>query len=121
MNNILVRSLSGAVYISLLIVAVLFKAHLAVLIFGVITGIALFEYSKLFSHKGYELDSKVVLFSGLSIYLIFGLSSLKLISGFWLGAIPILLLIPLLNALYDASEKALLCESTYFDSLFIPS
>jgi phosphatidate cytidylyltransferase len=107
MNNILVRSLSGGIYIAILIVGVLFYSQLAFLVFGAILYIALFEFGKLISNKGYSLDPKINIGFGLLIYLIFMLSSLHYISILWLGTIPFILIAPLVFSLFQKEDKSL--------------
>lgn len=108
MNNILVRSLSGAVYISILIIAVLFYGQIAFVIFGSIAGIALFEYNKLSVELGYGNSSKPYIVLGLIAYTLFCLAVLGYISIMWIGLIPILILTQFISALFSMKEGALI-------------
>lgn len=108
MNNILVRSLSGGVYIAILILAVLFYAQLSYLVYGIILFIALYEYGRLLSFNDLKLNSFVNIGVGVSVYLIIGLVELSYLSKLFLGFIPILLFLPIVYSLFDTSKNSLL-------------
>lgn len=108
MNNILIRSASGGVYVALLIIAVVFHIYLSIGIFGIIAVVALFEYAKLFKAKNIQIDGMALMTSGLGLYLVFTLSMTKVISAFWLGLMPVFLLIPMILSLFDEKENSLL-------------
>ena len=89
-------------------IAVLFYSPLAFIIFGAITAIALFEFGNFFKKKNYQPNTKIFLGTGLAIYLLFALVSIKYISFYWLGLIPGILLVPLVYALFNQSKNSLI-------------
>ena len=108
MNNILVRSLSGGVYVALLILAVLFYNQLAFIVFGIILGIGLFEYQKLAAELGYVLHPKMYIGLGLLAYFLFGYAAMNYGSILLWGTLPLLFLGIMIQALFSEEKNSLL-------------
>lgn len=106
MNNIFVRASSGAVYVSVLIVGVLFYNQLALAVFGVLAGIGLFEFNKLMSELNYGNEKSRYVGIGLLAYLIFCLAGMSYISLLFWGLLPLLFLVQMIISLFSPKEKA---------------
>ncbi len=108
MSNILVRALSGGVYVALLILAVLFYSQIAFLIFGILAGIGLFEYQKLTAKLGYSNNAKIYIACGLLAYALFGYAGMNYGSILLWGTLPLVFLGIMIQALFSENKNAML-------------
>lgn len=108
MSNILIRSFYGGIYVAILILAVLFYAQIALVVFGLMAGIALFEFNRLVSSQGYQLSSKLYLTFGLFAYLLFGLAGLSYGPIILWGLLPLFFLFLMIQSLFSKDKNAVI-------------
>ncbi len=106
MNNILVRSLSGAVYISLILLPLFFSPIVTVAVFGFFLTLTLIEYYKLFnSDNTTSVQWKVGTGIGVFLFGIYAFTLLKYFPKEVLNIIPIFIFIPILIELWRKKEN----------------
>jgi len=105
LSNLIIRSLAGAVFVALIIGAVIVHPLAVFILFFVFNIIGLYEYSRMFIRSGYQLQTASVIFIGSLTYILIGLFANNIIeSKFLLAFIPIIFLL-FIASLYKISEK----------------
>jgi len=97
-NNLVIRTLAGAVFVALIIGAIFWHPLAVFALFFIFNVLALNEYSRMFVDKGYTIQSTSVILMGSIIYLIIGFFANHLVE-----AKVFLLIIPLLFIWFIAS------------------
>jgi len=98
LSNLIIRSLAGAVFVSLIIGAIFWHPLAVFALFFVFNVLALFEFSRMFAQKGYPIQSAPIIFMGSIIYIIIGLFANGIVD-----AKVFLLIIPLIFVMFIAS------------------
>ena len=105
MSNILVRSLAGAVFVALIIGAIFWHPLAVFALFFVFNAIALNEFSRMFSNKGYDISPISIIFNGSIVYLMIGAYANHFVDAkVFLLLMPIIF-IQFIASLYRISKK----------------
>lgn len=107
MSNLITRTLAGAVFVAVILGSILWNPLAVLLVFFVFNAIGLWEFSRLFQKKGFQIPASSLIFLGSIVYLI--------IAGFansYFEAKILLLILPLIfvffiSSLFQHSEKVL--------------
>lgn len=106
MNNILVRSITGAIFITIMIGGIILSETTAVIVLGVFMFLGLHEFYRLFdATKRVEPDKVVGLIGGVIIFALLVLNRSQVIDSEYLFAIIPLVFITMIPELYRAKEK----------------
>lgn len=98
MKNLLIRTLAGAVFASLIIGAILWDPLAVFVLLFFFNAIGLFEFSRMFIKSGYNIQTASVIFMGSIFYIIIGL-----FANNYVDAKVFLLFIPLIFVIFIAS------------------
>ncbi|OYT17220.1 MAG: phosphatidate cytidylyltransferase [Bacteroidetes bacterium 4572_77] len=98
MSNLITRTLAGAVFAALIIGSIIWHPLAVLGVFFIFNAIALFEFSRMFQQKGYNIPAASLIFLGSAVYLLIALFAKR-----DLDATALLLIIPLLFTLFMAS------------------
>lgn len=121
MKNFIKRSLSGIVFIAIVIGSILLGVHVFASVFLVITIIGLHEYAK-FSNDTFQHQSTKLtfLFSGILLYILIGLVHLEYLPIFWITLfIPILIIPVILVLLSDYKNPLASISNMVFGLIYI--
>lgn len=121
MNNMVQRSISGSIYVVVIVFAILFSPYTYVLLFATVTGMCLWEFYGLLENKGEAMEDKPMATLG-GIYLFVtgffwfsGAMNLKYIA-LWI----IIMLYLIIRALYSNDPRALRTIAyTFFGQVYI--
>ena len=104
MKNLIIRSLAGAVFVTLIIGSILWSPLAVFVLFFFFNAMAIFEYTRMFSNKGYSFKAFPLIVLGSLIYLIIGAYANHIVFASYMVNIEIfLLIIPIIFTLFIAS------------------
>jgi len=105
LSDIIVRSLAGAVFVALIIGAILWDPLAVFVLFFIFNIIGLYEYSRMFIKSGYSIQAISIIFMGSMVYLVIGLFANDYLEAkYLLGFVPLAFLF-FIASLYKVSEK----------------
>ena len=105
MNNFTLRTISGAVYVSLVIACLLTGTWMSFILFFIFNILALWEYSGL-TLKNYSLQHKIIfIISGVLIFSITALWQFMFITPKVLGILLVLAVLPFINELFFKNQN----------------
>ena len=121
MTNLVQRSISGIIYVLIIVFAILFSPYTYVILFASVTGMCLWEFYGLLEKKGEAMEDKALATLG-GVYVFItgffwfaGAMNLKYIA-LWL----IIMLYLIIRALYSNDERALRTIAyTFFGQVYI--
>lgn len=106
MNELLKRSLTGLVYVMIVVVSTIFHPILFAVVFAGFLGIALFEFYSMSEKMGAKPQKTIGLISAVVLFLIFFLSANKYATGGFLYFIALIPLFILLHALFNKRQDS---------------
>jgi phosphatidate cytidylyltransferase len=104
-KEVLTRSLSGIVFLTLFIGSILYGQYTFVLIFAILSFFGLREFLTLIKNSGIEVTTNFTALTGLFIFLLFGLEKLSLLSSNFFPLGIALAFIPFFAELFKHKEK----------------
>jgi len=105
LKNLITRTLAGAVFVAVVIGSIAWHPLAVLLVFFVFNAIGLWEFTRLFKNKGFEIPFSSLFLLGSIVYLLIGLFANSYIEAKVLLLILPLILIFFISSLFRHSEK----------------
>lgn len=120
MNEILKRTLFGAIFVLLVVGSILISQFAFSVLMLFVVGIGEFEMMRLFNNKSAEKgnNNTFAIILGLCIYTVIGLYGLDILKSEYLVLLLPLMLLPFLFALFNKKQQADKVLSSYWSSVF---
>lgn len=105
MKNLITRTLAGAVFVTLVMGSIFWHPYAVFVVFFFFNALALFEFTRMFRNKGYDLQFSTTLFIGSLFYIMIGLFANGLVDAkIFMIFIPLLFVL-FITSLFKISDK----------------
>lgn len=105
-KNLITRSLTGSVFLAVMIGGIWCNAYTYLLLFALLTGLTLYEYNCLMAkYAGYRLNLPLHSAAGTLFFLLLSAAGLGFIDTNWLAALPLFFLLFCVEAIFKQGEK----------------
>lgn len=120
MKNLFERTITGIIYVALIVGSILISKYTFVLLFGFILTYTLFEFYRLCKKGGFQPQTILGIIIALYLFTSFFLFDMNMVSKtIFFGLVPLLMVSPVLE-MYRKNEKAVLNVAlTFFGIIYI--